>query len=285
MVNVDKMENLTQNNLSASEGFQHEEFPFTIYTDQNRTIEVMKYSEAPIVNETLVNNDGLNNDGVLRTPLLFVHGWGLTSRSYRIPLLTLTDRYDVYAPTLPGFGKSSPLNRGFSLNHYAESVDRVWSECELSNEAIPLVAHSMGAGVAVKLALKTSNPVKSLTLVCPIGGSVNKVSWSKVVASFRGDVTYDMLNHAKDSLPHLLRHPGGALRAAVLAKTADLSNDLRECVEMGIPVSVIFTTNDSITPPGKIEKIDGVRYALKEGTHGWMLKYPHLFKETVCELL
>ena len=268
---------------------------FHIYTPENSIIEVAKFTKG-------VNNqndtfsagsvENLQVDSVVTSeeppsgkPLLFVHGWGLTARSYHEPLSHLTPDYDVYAPTLPGFGRSSPLRSGFSLDDYADSVNKVWGGCELADEGVPIVAHSMGGGIAVKLALMTDNVVTSLTLVCPIGGGGSMPQWGKLVSSLKSDITFDMINHAKDSLPHFFRHPRSAARSAYLAKTADLSKELNLCVDKGISVNIVFATQDSITPPGTIEKIEGVNYFTQEGTHGWLLKDPSTFRMLMSEIL
>ncbi|WP_414583877.1 alpha/beta fold hydrolase [Scytonema sp. PCC 10023] len=40
-------------------------------------------------------------------PILFLHGWGMTTAPYRDSLSLLCQRYRVIAPDLPGFGKST----------------------------------------------------------------------------------------------------------------------------------------------------------------------------------
>lgn len=214
-------------------------------------------------------------------PLMFIHGWGLSPKSYHRPLSALAGEHAVYAPTLPGFGKSSKLRKNFTLDDFAQVVHEAWEGCDLPGKKVPIVAHSMGSGVAVKLSLRAAPLVKSLTLVCPIGGGGNFVSWPHLIESFRNDATYDMFTHAIDSLPSLLRNPRGAARSAWLAKTAHLEKDIRICVASGIDVRIVFATKDSITPPGAIRKIEGVKYLSVPGTHGWLLKEPELFRDIV----
>lgn len=43
-------------------------------------------------------------------PILFVHGWSVSTKPYQEILNVLSQRYKVIAPTLPGFGKSSGSN-------------------------------------------------------------------------------------------------------------------------------------------------------------------------------
>lgn len=242
-----------------------------VYNSRGREIEVVVFDKAA------------GERKKPKQPLLFVHGWGLSPKSYHKPLSALADKHVVYAPTLPGFGKSSSVRKDFTLDDFAQVVREAWEGCDLPDRKIPIVAHSMGSGVSVKLALNVAPMVKSLTLVCPIGGGGNFVSWPHLLESFRHDATYDMFAHAMDSLPSLLRNPRRAARSAWLAKTAHLEKDIRICVASGVKVRIVFALKDSITPPGEIEKIEGVEYLSVPGTHGWLLKEPELFRDIVLK--
>lgn len=246
----------------------------TIHLSNNKTVEVCRY-----FSENLENPDTLS-----KSPMLFIHGWGLSPHSYDKPLSSLTKQYNVYAPALPGFGKSSPLEkRKFDLQTYAEAIEETWEQCDVTSRTT-IVAHSMGSGVAIKLALHNIELVNNLILICPIGGGGGFTSWPHLVASLREDINFDFAHHALDSLPSLLRNPRGSARSAWLAKKANLVNEIKELVSYDIPVRIIFADKDTVTPPGTIKEIPRVKYNMVSGTHGWLLKDINLFQKTILNI-
>ena len=109
-------------------------------------------------------------------PLVLLHALGL-SRSAWDPVLTaLTDRFDVIAVDMPGFGDSPPLDPDLEPEPaaLARSVAELLDELGL---AAPHVAgNSLGGWVAAELA--GMRPVASLTLLSPAG------MWSRETPSY-----------------------------------------------------------------------------------------------------
>src|SRR5689334_23113800 len=105
--------------------------------------------------------------------VVFLHGWGLSDRTYRRSLGAMVDRgIRVFAPALPGFGGTAGLPRAsFDLAGYAGWVDAFLEEVGL-DEPVTLVGHSFGGGVALKTAHDFPDRVSQLVLVNSIGGSV-----------------------------------------------------------------------------------------------------------------
>ncbi len=82
-------------------------------------------------------------------PVLFLPGWGLTARSYLAALLPLArNGLRVMAPSLPGFGSSTPLGLQAPLAAYAR---RVVALLDVLDPEHPVFAtgHSFGGGVAL----------------------------------------------------------------------------------------------------------------------------------------
>jgi len=105
-------------------------------------------------------------------PVLFLHGWGLSHRSYRHGLERLVGHgVRVIAPALPGFGGTAPLPEDqLSLAGYAAWVAEFLNELRV-DEPVTLVGHSFGGGVALKTAHDHPTRVATLVLVNSIGGS------------------------------------------------------------------------------------------------------------------
>jgi pimeloyl-ACP methyl ester carboxylesterase len=96
-------------------------------------------------------------------PLVVVHGGGGDARTWWDNIIELSEKYTVYAPDLPGYGGSQPLEG----NYYIPELSRFLGSfaTNLGLERFNLVGHSMGGGVALDYALRSPHKVKKLVLV------------------------------------------------------------------------------------------------------------------------
>lgn len=99
-------------------------------------------------------------------PLLFLHGGGIAGVWLPIHQL-LADRFEVFAPDHPGFGKSDDLPLVETVDdlvyHYLELLDR------LGLERVSLVGASFGGWLAAELAVHSPHRLEALVLVAPVG--------------------------------------------------------------------------------------------------------------------
>src|SRR5881398_3490901 len=104
-------------------------------------------------------------------PLLFLHGWGLSPRTYADGITRLTGAgLQVIAPALPGFGGSDgPPLRSMGMAAYSRQVGRLLDVLEITHPAF-VVGHSFGGGVGIALATDRPERVRSLTLLNSVGG-------------------------------------------------------------------------------------------------------------------
>jgi pimeloyl-ACP methyl ester carboxylesterase len=104
--------------------------------------------------------------------VLLIHGLGGTRASLFEAAATLSDRYRVHVPDLPGFGSSSkPATGGFNARWYAEIMLGLMDELEI--ERARFVGNSMGGRIAIETALVAPRRVDALGLLCPA------VAWVK----------------------------------------------------------------------------------------------------------
>jgi pimeloyl-ACP methyl ester carboxylesterase len=96
-------------------------------------------------------------------PVVVVHGGGGDARTWRDNIIELSGKYTVYAPDLPGYGGSQPLEG----NYYIPELSRFLGSfaTNLGLERFNLVGHSMGGGIALDYALKSPHKIKKLVLV------------------------------------------------------------------------------------------------------------------------
>ncbi|MEO5723478.1 MAG: alpha/beta hydrolase [Ilumatobacteraceae bacterium] len=234
-------------------------------------------------------------------PVVFLHGWALADHSYRKVIERLADQgCRVIAPAMPGFGGTAGLpSRSFSISGYAEWLLEFLDVVELT-EPVVLFGHSFGGGVAIRFAHDNRNRVRSLVLVNAVGGS----SWRKGDAlrsiserplwdwglHFPSDVwplrqaTKVLPVMAEDFVPNLLSNPRAMLRAANLARRADLRHELEDLRNEGLPISILWGTRDGVVPRESFEALcvaSGVEGTVVEGSHSWLLAEPDRFIEVI----
>lgn len=101
-------------------------------------------------------------------PVLFIHGLGSSGyMEWRFNLEPAAARHRVYAPDLPGFGRSEKPRARYGVPYFTRFVDRYMESRGLRKVAV--VAASLGGRVALELALKYPDRVGRLVLVNSLG--------------------------------------------------------------------------------------------------------------------
>lgn len=231
-------------------------------------------------------------------PLLFLHGWGLTPHAYATAVRGLCGvGVRVLAPSLPGFGRSSPLRLRAGLREYAERVARLVDVIDPEKPCF-VVGHSFGGGVALQLAHDRSDLVRSLTLINAVGGAGPHAAWSPRSWQrwTRGAVTElhprNWLNSAAtpgvlaDAFPAILRRPLHLAASGLVALTANLAEQAQAVVDAGVPVVFVWGDRDRLIGPGRYAGVSlPLGPDLVLGGHGWMLTEPAEFAAAVRDAL
>lgn len=98
-------------------------------------------------------------------PVVLVHGYGMSSR-YMVPLAAaLAHDFRVYAPDLPGFGRSDKPQRVLDIPELADAL-AAWMTALGLGPAV-LIGNSLGCQVLVELALRHGERVACLVLQAP----------------------------------------------------------------------------------------------------------------------
>lgn len=240
-------------------------------------------------------------------PVVLLHGWGLTHRTYRKALGALVDQgMQVWAPALPGFGGTAPLPAAeMTLRGYAAWVARFLDAVGLAGP-VTLVGHSFGGGVAIRTAHDFPDHVGRLVCVNSIGGS----AWTEergVVRSLAQRPLWDWGLHLQadllpwrqatrvlpvvlgDALPNLVRNPGALWRVGHLARTADLTAELEELKRRQLPVVVLWGRDDTVLPPACLASLRGSlgdpEVITVKGNHSWLLSDPRAFGEIMTNVV
>jgi pimeloyl-ACP methyl ester carboxylesterase len=238
-------------------------------------------------------------------PLVFLHGWGLTARSYAkaLPTLAATGAR-VIAPALPGFGRSEPLRGEYTFEKLANWVDDLLDHIGVEEPA-GLVGHSFGGAVATATAWYHPERARALVLVNSVGGSVWKTGttgdrsladrpiwdWGlRLPGEFRQrDYRRVLPVVVRDVVGNALANPSAVWRAAHLARTADLREELATLAERGLPVSILWGSEDKVVPEATFlamcEAAGAPGDILPDAGHSWLLADPEGFGELVTNSL
>jgi len=102
-------------------------------------------------------------------PIVFVHGLGSSGYiEWRFTLPRFARSHRVFAPDLPGFGRSDkPRGESYGIPFFARTLDRYVEGRRL--KGVDLVGTSMGGRVALEIALKYPERVRRLVLVDALG--------------------------------------------------------------------------------------------------------------------
>jgi pimeloyl-ACP methyl ester carboxylesterase len=106
------------------------------------------------------------------TPIVHVHGFGISGR-YLVPTAErLAPFYPTYVPDLPGYGRSHKPKRTLSIPELADAL--VGFLDEVGVERAVLLGNSMGCLITIELAHSYPERIDRAVLVSPAGGPHNQ---------------------------------------------------------------------------------------------------------------
>jgi pimeloyl-ACP methyl ester carboxylesterase len=168
------------------------------------------------------------------SPVLFIHGLGSSGYiEWRFNLEAAASRHRVFAPDLPGFGRSEKPRARYGIPYFTRFVKRYIEGRGLRSVAV--VGTSMGGRIALELTLEHPRLVDRLVLVNSLGLGRPKmrVSYGLVTIPRVGEA---MMRVARDALrwapPDVIRRVAARYSGASadLDRTMDDTylDDLRE---------------------------------------------------------
>lgn len=102
------------------------------------------------------------------SPVLFIHGLGSSGYiEWRFNLEATAARHRVYAPDLPGFGRTEKPRARYGIPYFTRFVERYMEGRGLRTASV--VGASLGGRVALELALQRPKLVRKLVLVNSLG--------------------------------------------------------------------------------------------------------------------
>ncbi|MDI9914437.1 alpha/beta fold hydrolase [Rhodococcus sp. IEGM 1379] len=231
--------------------------------------------------------------------VVFLHGWGLTPRSYTHALRQVAAHgRRVFAPALPGFGGTAELPPGErSFVGYAHWLERFLDSIGI-DEPVTIVGHSFGGGVAIAAAHEFSSRVSQLVLVNAVGGGAwstddngarpihERPLWkwgaAAVGEAFAVRSVLGMTATIADcAISNVLGNPGAFWRVGHLARTADFTAELEQLVLRRVPIALLWGLDDRIIPEASFQSMRSVLtdspVITVPGAHSWLIDDPERF--------
>jgi len=121
-------------------------------------------------------------------PLLFLHGYGQSSKYWSSFISDYQDDFEIFLIDLQGFGKSSSFDPNWSINSVAQNLNDLLEYLEL--DSVKAIGLSYGGDVIFQLAHINPSKVKSMISIGAIG------SWNAI--EYPGYVEYFSLSNQEN---------------------------------------------------------------------------------------
>lgn len=213
--------------------------------------------------------------------IVLVHGLVVSSRYMRPLARTLAKDFPVFAPDLPGFGRSSKPRHVLTLPELADAL-AAWMDAAALSRA-SFVANSLGCQVAVELALRHPARVERLVLQSPTMEAGRRTFGKQLARLARNSTREPLSLLGYMTLDYLQAGPRRALATFRMA-LADRIEDKLPRVQ--VPVLVVVGERDALVSPAWSERMaalapQGQHVLLGGAAHTAVLDAPRLMARAV----
>lgn len=220
-----------------------------------------------------------------RSPVVLVHGLGMSSR-YMIPIAQyLAPDFRVYAPDLPGFGISDKPPHILTVPELADALAGFMDEMGLCRAAF--VGNSFGCEILIEFAARYPRRIERLVLQGPTPDP-NARSALQQVALFFVTGLFERWSLGWIAISDYLR--GGVFRYVGTFRAMIGYQIEPRLSEVQAPTLVVWGTRDFIVPRRFVERIahllpNGRLVVIPGAAHGMNYSHPRIFKETILPFL
>ena len=162
------------------------------------------------------------------SPVVFIHGLGSSGyMEWRHNMESAAARHRVFAPDLPGYGRTEKPRARYTIPYFARFVERYLEDRAIRSAA--LVGASLGGRVVLEVALERPRLVRKLVLVNTLGLGMPKVRMPQMAY---GLVSIPRVGEAVMRLTRdALRWASPAMVRRVAARYAGVSVDMERTMD------------------------------------------------------
>jgi len=220
--------------------------------------------------------------------IIFLHGW-LGSWRYWVPVMDeISAAHRVYALDLWGFGDSDKTPERYDVDAYVEMLVAFLDD--LGIPRVPVVGHTLGAAVALKLAHKYPDRVdKVMAVGLPLdAGAINH----KLLNAGPNDTLARLFWHRQRPYPEVEVGLSKTAQNAIALTIQSVARlNLREIVaEIDVPLLTVYGDKDVVINSVQAEELENGNFAARAivlpGTcHFPMLDATGKFNRLLCDFM
>jgi len=243
------------------------------------------------------------------TPVILLHGTGGEAARWMPTIKGLASEFRVIAPDQIGWGASDKPMTVYHSGVFAEFLARFMREIGVSKAS--LVGQSMGAGVALQMAVNYPQLVDRMVLVngggfrsaneAPRAGApdwhARQIANAGTLAESREYLEKMYYNHSLITDQQVESNLILRLRSAYTAESVQIANarglgGVTEEEVRGIktPTLLVWGANDKLSPPVNADKLNAAiagsrKVLIDKAGHYPFIEHPDLFNQAVREFL
>lgn len=132
-----------------------------------------------------------DNIGKGETAIIFIHGWSNNRTIWDAQVSHFSDKYQVIAVDLPGFGESENERNEWTMENFGKDIAEIIRQLKLDD--VVVVGFSMGAPVAIEAARQMPDNIAGVVLVDNLQNIEMKVP--APMMHFVDSMMMDLINH------------------------------------------------------------------------------------------
>ncbi|MDZ7953311.1 alpha/beta hydrolase [Nostoc sp. DedQUE09] len=225
-------------------------------------------------------------------PILFLHGWGISTEPYQEVLKLLAQHHTIIAPDLPSFRRSTYSGLLPDYLSYSKCLLSFLKVLDL--QQFHLVGHSLGGGIAITLSTLVPEKVRSVILVDSTG--LPAPSIPEMIPRRAIEMTAQMFLPRRKlklvDIPlifsyNLLFNTGNLIQGLLISVYENINHLLPKITA---PCLLLWSEKDLTTPLSNAQEmvasIPGSKLiTVEEGFHEWGLWYPEKFTSLILDFI
>lgn len=225
-------------------------------------------------------------------PILFLHGWGISTQPYQEVLTLLAQHHTIIAPDLPSFARSSYSGLIPDYVSYSKFLLSFLEVLEL--EHFHVVGQSFGGGIAITLSAIVPEKVTSVILIDSTG--IPTLSIPKIILRRAIEMTFQLFLPRRRlkliDIPlvfcyNLLFNTGNVIQGLLISLYEDISYLLPKVLA---PCLLLWSEKDLTTPLSNAQEMAAIipntkLMTVEEGCHEWGLWYPEKFTSLILDFI